>query len=352
LGDQAQWIHYGLTSSDVVDTALSLTMKQSADLIIKAIGDLLVSLEHRIREHQDTIMVGRSHGMHAEPTTFGLVLASHYEEIARGMYRVMDAKEAISVGAISGTVGNYTNVDPMVESLVCDQLGLTPDRISTQVICRDRHAQYFSALSIVATSIERMAVQFRHLQRSEVDEVEEGFASKQRGSSAMPHKKNPITSENLTGLARLVRSYAGSAIENMVLWHERDISHSSVERVIGPDANSLVHHMAKKAKQLIDNLVVKPDNMLRNLERSKTSITSHRMLLELVNCGMKRSEAHSLVRRSISENNFEDICGLLGTDLDDLQEFRWFTRHSKMMVERLFSASSTSQHTPDCPSCS
>ena len=249
----------------------------------------------------------------------------------------MDAKEAISVGAISGPVGNYTNIDPRVEAMVCDDLGLNPDKISTQIICRDRHAQYFTALSILATSIERMAVQFRHLQRSEVDEVEEGFdTTKQRGSSAMPHKRNPITSENLTGLARLVRSYAQSAIENMVLWHERDISHSSVERVIGPDANAVVHHMAKKAKQLVEQLVVKSENMSKNLERSKTSIASHRMLLELVNSGMKRSEAHSLVRRCIQEDNFESVCELLKVGLDDLRDLRWFVRHSESMINRLF----------------
>jgi adenylosuccinate lyase len=263
VGPDARFIHVGLTSSDILDTALALQLKEAMQIIIDDIRNLLVVLKDRAFEHKNTVMIGRSHGIHAEPITFGLKLAVWYSEMKRNLGRLEQALDVIGYGKISGAVGTFANVSPKVEKYVCDSLGLKPAEISTQIIQRDRHAQYFTALAILAGSIEKIAVEIRHLQRTEVGEVEEAFTPGQKGSSAMPHKKNPIGSENLSGLARLVRSYCVAAMENIPLWHERDISHSSVERVIAPDSTILIDFMLNRLTRMIKNLVVKKDNMAR-----------------------------------------------------------------------------------------
>lgn len=297
VGPDARFIHVGLTSSDILDTALALQLKEAMQIIIEDIGILLAVLKERAFEHKDTVMIGRSHGIHAEPITFGLKLAVWYSEMKRNLRRLEQALDVIGYGKISGAVGTFANVPPQVENYVCDKLGLKPAEISTQIIQRDRHAQYFTALAILAGSIEKIAVEIRHLQRTEVGEVEEAFSPGQKGSSAMPHKKNPIGSENLTGLARLVRSYCIAAMEDMPLWHERDISHSSAERVIAPDSTILIDFMLNRLTRMIENLVVKEDAMARNLEKLKGLIYSQQVLLALVAKGCSRQDAYSLTQR-------------------------------------------------------
>ena len=298
LGDERRWIHQGLTSSDVLDTTLAVQLKQAADLLLKDIDQLLAVLKRRSLEHKLTPTIGRSHGIHAEPTTFGLKLAQAYAEFERNRERLVAARDQIATCAISGAVGTFANVPPEVEAHVAAELGLMPEPVSTQVIPRDRHAMFFATLAVIASSIERFATEIRHLQRTEVLEVEEYFSPGQKGSSSMPHKRNPVLSENLTGLARMIRSYALPAMEDVALWHERDISHSSVERFIGPDATITLDFALARLTQLIDKLVVYPERMLRNLECMGGLIHSQRVLLALTQAGLSREDAYALVQRN------------------------------------------------------
>ena len=298
VGPSSRFIHLGMTSSDVLDTSLAVQMVQAADLILKGLGDAREAVRERALEHRDTVMMGRSHGMHAEPVTFGLKMALWYEELGRGVSRVERARETVAVGKLSGAVGTFANIPPDVEKHVCARLGLRPAKVATQVIQRDRHAEYMSALALLASSIERFVVEIRHLQRTEVGEVEEPFSKGQKGSSAMPHKKNPILSENLTGLSRLIRGYSLSAMENIPLWHERDISHSSAERVIFPDATTLVDFMLYRFTGLIRGLVVHPDRMKKNMELSGGATYSQKFLLILVDSGMTREDAYRIVQKN------------------------------------------------------
>ncbi|MBE7415547.1 MAG: adenylosuccinate lyase [Deltaproteobacteria bacterium] len=298
VGPDSRFIHMGLTSSDVLDTSLALLLRESADLIISDIKGLMAALEKKAFEHKMTPMMGRSHGIHAEPTTFGLKLSSWYDEMGMNLERMERAREVISYGKLSGAVGTFSQIDPRVEKFALKKLGLKPEPVATQVVHRDRHAEFFSTLAIIASSIEKFAVEIRHLQRTEVLEAEEPFTKGQKGSSAMPHKRNPILSENLTGLARLIRGYAVSAIENVPLWHERDISHSSVERVIAPDATILVDFMLSRATGLIRDLVVYPANMMENIDKLKGVVFSQKVLLKLVDKGVTREEAYAIVQRN------------------------------------------------------
>lgn len=298
IGDDSRFVHLGLTSSDVLDTSFAMLLKEAGELIVEDIKKLMVVIKKRAFEHKMTPMMGRSHGIHAEPVTFGLKMALWYDEMARNLKRMQAANEVIAYGKLSGAVGTFANIDPKVEEYVCRKAGLKPAPCSTQVLQRDRHAEYFTTLAIVASSIEKFAVEIRHLQRTEVLEAEEFFSKGQKGSSAMPHKRNPVLSENLTGLARLIRGYAVSAMENVPLWHERDISHSSVERVIGPDATILMDFMLNRAIGLIENLVVYPENMMRNLNQMRGLIFSQRVLLKLAEAGASREKAYALVQRN------------------------------------------------------
>lgn len=296
LGDERKWVHYGLTSSDVVDTAWSLRLVKANDLILAEIDRLLDVLARRAREHKKTLMMGRTHGVHAEPTTFGLVLALYYAEMQRNRKRFLDAAEGVRVGKISGAVGTFAHTPPEVERLTCEALGLDAAPISTQTLQRDRHAHYMSVLALVGATLEKMAVEVRHLQRSEVREVEESFGKGQKGSSAMPHKRNPIGSENVTGAARLLRGYMVSAYENVALWHERDISHSSVERVALPDATTLLHYALHRFARIIDTLVVYEDAMRGNMEKTFGLYNSQRVMLALVEKGLAREDAYDRVQ--------------------------------------------------------
>jgi adenylosuccinate lyase len=298
VGPEARFVHQGMTSSDVLDTCLSLQLKRAADILIADVDKLLKALESRAREHKYTITIGRSHGIHAEPTTFGIKLAEAYAEFARNRARLVAAQQEISVAAISGAIGTFANVDPAVEAHVAAKLGLAVEPVSTQVIPRDRHAMFFATLGVVASSIERLAVEIRHLQRTEVLEAEEYFSPGQKGSSAMPHKRNPVLSENLTGLARLVRGMVTPALEDVALWHERDISHSSVERMIGPDATVTLDFALARLTSLIENLLVYPENMRRNLDLLGGLHNSQRVLLALTQAGMSREDAYAAVQRN------------------------------------------------------
>jgi len=298
VGPDARFLHQGLTSSDVLDTCFNVQLVQAADLLVADVDALLAALKTRAFEFKDTLTVGRSHGVHAEPTTFGLKLASAYAEFSRARERLERAREEVATCAISGAVGTFAHVDPRVEAYVAKKLGLRPEPISTQVIPRDRHALYFATLAVVASSIERLATEIRHLQRTEVLEAEEYFSEGQKGSSAMPHKRNPVLSENLTGLARVVRAYAQPALEDVALWHERDISHSSVERVIGPDATIALDFALVRLTGIIKGLVVYPNRMRANLDRLGGLIHSQRVLLALTEAGVPREEAYRLVQRN------------------------------------------------------
>jgi adenylosuccinate lyase len=297
IGPQARFLHQGMTSSDVLDTCLAVQLKEAADLLLADLDALLAALRRRAFEHKYTPTIGRSHGIHAEPTTFGLKLAGHYAEFARNRDRLVIAREEIATCAISGAVGTFANIDPEVEAHVAKKLGLEPEPISTQVIPRDRHAQYFMTLALIAAGIERLATEVRHLQRTEVREAEEYFAPGQKGSSAMPHKRNPVLAENLTGLARLVRSTVVPALEDVALWHERDISHSSVERVIAPDATVALDFALVRLTGLIDRLVVYPERMRENLESLGGLVDSQRILLAATQAGMSREDAYAAVQR-------------------------------------------------------
>ncbi|WP_339173906.1 adenylosuccinate lyase [Solibacillus sp. FSL R5-0691] len=296
LGEEKKWVHYGLTSTDVVDTALSYLIKQANEILRKDLHQFIDILTEKAKEHKFTVMMGRTHGVHAEPTTFGLKLALWLEEMRRNLVRFEEAAKVIETGKMSGAVGTYANINPRVESYVCEHLGLAAAPISTQTLQRDRHAQYFSTLALIATSIEKFATEIRGLQKSETREVEEGFAKGQKGSSAMPHKRNPIGSENMTGMARLMRGYMLTAYENVALWHERDISHSSAERVIIPDATITLNYMLNRFGNILKNLTVFPDNMKRNMERTFGLIYSQRILLALIDKGLSREEAYDTVQ--------------------------------------------------------
>lgn len=296
VGDAGRYIHLGMTSSDLLDTALALQMVASLDLIMTQTEALIQALRYQAQQHRNTLMIGRSHGIHAEPITFGFKLAGWLAEMLRNRDRLCTTKKSVAVGQVSGAVGTYANIEPRVEALTCQKLGLQPDTASTQVVSRDRHAEFLNTLALVAASLERFAVEIRNLQRTDVLEVEEFFSKGQKGSSAMPHKRNPIRSERITGMARLVRSYAVAGLENVALWHERDISHSSVERVALADACILLHFMLVETTDLVKHLLVYPQNMLRNMNLYGGVVFSQRVLLTLVDKGMQREEAYAIVQ--------------------------------------------------------
>lgn len=351
VGEDSRYVHQGMTSSDVVDTAFAVQMQQAADILLADLDKLLAALEKRAREHKDTLCIGRSHGIHAEPTTFGLKLAGHYAAFARAKERLENAREEISVCAISGAVGTYATLDPEVEAYVAEKLGLRPETVSTQVIPRDRHAMFFATLGVIASSIENLSIEIRHLQRSEVREAEEFFSKGQKGSSAMPHKRNPILSENLTGLARVVRSAVTPAMENVALWHERDISHSSVERMIGPDTTVTLDFALQRLSGLVENLLVYPDTMKANLEKLGGLVFSQRTLLALTQNGVSREDGYRIVQRNamkvwecnattpfrdfIAED--EDVQKALTTEqLDEIFDYGHYLRNIPTVFKRVF----------------
>ena len=345
LGPDGRWFHYGLTSSDVLDTALSMTVQEAGRLVLGGIERALVAVGERAEEHRDTLTIGRTHGVHAEPTTFGLKLAGWAFELARDRRRVAQAVDGLRVGKLSGAVGTYASTTPEVERLACEALGLEPAPTSTQVLQRDRHAELLTALAVLASSLERFALEIRNLARTEVREVEEPFASGQKGSSAMPHKRNPIVAERLCGLARLVRGYAVAGLENVALWHERDISHSSAERVILPDAFLAVDYMLDRFAWLIGGLVIRAERMRANLEATGGLFFSQRLLLALVDSGLARDEAYRSVQRHAMRAWDEglDFRGLARADagiaarvdLDDVFDVNAFTRHVDVVFHRL-----------------
>jgi adenylosuccinate lyase len=321
VGPSARWLHFGLTSSDVVDTAQAIQMREACDLIIRNIAALMETVRERAEEHRRTPMIGRTHGVHAEPMTFGLKLALWYAELQRDLDRVLRARDTISVGKISGAVGTFAHLDPAIEARVCEKLGLQPAPVSSQVIQRDRHAELMTALAITAASLEKFALEIRGLQKTEIGEVEEPFGKGQKGSSAMPHKRNPIGSEQITGLSRLIRSNSLAALENIALWHERDISHSSVERVILPDSFIALDHMLRRFTRIVRGMVVYPDRMKENLERSRGVVFSGTILLELARRGISREQAYEWVQRNAMRSFHEkkDFKRLLLAD-EDLQK--------------------------------
>ncbi|MBD8069659.1 adenylosuccinate lyase [Bacillus sp. PS06] len=348
LGEERKWVHYGLTSTDVVDTALSYLLKQANDILVKDIENFVEILANKAREHKHTVMMGRTHGVHAEPTTFGLKLALWHEEMKRNLERFKQAADGVQYGKISGAVGTYANIDPFVEEFVCTKLGIKPAPISTQTLQRDRHAEYMATLALVATSIEKFAVEVRGLQKSETREVEEFFAKGQKGSSAMPHKRNPIGSENMTGLARVIRGYMLTAYENVPLWHERDISHSSAERIILPDATIALNYMLNRFGNIIKNLTVYPENMKRNMDRTLGLIYSQRVLLALIDAGLTREEAYDTVQpkameawekqvpfRQLIEAEEKITDRLTPTQIDDCFDYNYHIKHVDMIFDRL-----------------
>ncbi|HXO91499.1 MAG TPA: adenylosuccinate lyase [Stellaceae bacterium] len=349
IGPDARFVHQGMTSSDVLDTCLAVQLKDAADLLLADLDQLLAVLKRRAVEHKYTPTVGRSHGVHAEPTTFGLKLAGHYAEFARNRARLLGAREEVATCAISGAVGTFANIDPRVEAHVAEKLGLKPEPISTQVIPRDRHAQFFMTLALTAAAVERLATEIRHLQRTELREAEEYFAPGQKGSSAMPHKRNPVLAENLTGLARLIRSTVGPALENVALWHERDISHSSVERVIGPDATIALDFALARLTGLVDRLLVYPERMRQNLEALGGLVDSQRVLLALTQAGMSREDAYRAVQRNAmaawdGKGCFSDllkqdgeITSFLGSaTIDALFDTAYHLKHVDTIFRRVF----------------
>jgi adenylosuccinate lyase len=352
IGPEARFLHLGMTSSDLLDTCLAVQLSRASDLLIKDADALLAALKRRALEHKLTPSIGRSHGIHAEPVTFGLKLAEAYAEFSRARGRLVAARAEIATCAISGAVGTFANIDPRVEDYVAKKLGLTAEPVSTQVIPRDRHAMFFATLGVVASSIERLATEIRHLQRTEVLEAEEYFSEGQKGSSAMPHKRNPVLSENLTGLARLVRGMALPAMEDVALWHERDISHSSVERVIGPDATIALDFALARLADIIDKLVVYPANMKKNLDALGGLVHSQRVLLALTQKGLSRERAYALVQRNAmpvwrGEGNFldllkkdADVKAVLGdAELEDLFDLGYHLKHVDFIFDRVFGKS-------------
>ncbi|MFZ2870716.1 adenylosuccinate lyase [Zavarzinia sp.] len=351
VGPEARFMHQGMTSSDVLDTCLAVQLARAADILIEDVDALLAVIKRRAFEHKYTVCIGRSHGIHAEPTTFGLKMAQAYAEFARGRERLVTARKEIATCAISGAVGTFANVDPSVEEYVAEKMGLEIEPVSTQVIPRDRHAAFFAALAVVASSIERLATEVRHLQRTEVLEAEEAFTKGQKGSSAMPHKRNPVLSENLTGLARLVRSAATPAFENVALWHERDISHSSVERGIGPDATVHLDFALARLASMMDGLVIYPENMQRNLDRLGGVVHSQRVLLALTQKGVSREDSYRIVQENAmrvwrGEGAFLDFLkadpkvtsALSDAELEGLFNLDYHTKHVDTIFRRVFGA--------------
>ncbi|MDZ5713508.1 adenylosuccinate lyase [Jeotgalibacillus haloalkalitolerans] len=348
LGDEKKWVHYGLTSTDVVDTALSYLLRQANEILLADLERFVEILAEKAKEHKDTVMMGRTHGVHAEPTTFGLKLALWYEEMKRNLDRFKRAAAGVEFGKMSGAVGTYANIDPFVESYVCEKLGLTPAPVSTQTLQRDRHADYMATLALIATSIEKFAVEVRSLQKSETREVEEFFAKGQKGSSAMPHKRNPIGSENMTGLARLIRGYMQTAYENVPLWHERDISHSSAERVILPDATIALNYMLNRFGNIVKNLTVFPENMKRNMDRTLGLIYSQRVLLALIDKGLSREEAYDTVQpkameawekqvhfRELVEAEEKITSKLSPAEIEDCFDYTYHLQHVDTVFKRI-----------------
>ena len=348
VGPEARFIHQGMTSSDVLDTCLNMQLKKAGELLIKDLDSLLEAIKFQAINHKKTICVGRSHGIHAEPTTFGLKMLQAYAEFARNKDRMINAVEEISSCAISGSVGTFANIDPYVEEYVAKALNLNIEPISTQVIPRDRHAVFFSTLAIISSSIERLSTEIRHLQRSEVLEVEEYFSSKQKGSSSMPHKRNPVLTENLTGLARVVRSSVTPALENITLWHERDISHSSVERFIGPDATITLDFALNRLTNVVENMVVYPENMMKNLEKFNGLVFSQRVLLSLTQKNISREDSYSMVQRNSmkvwnEEGSFYDLIKadkeissiLSDEEIDDIFDLNYHLKQVETIFKRV-----------------
>ena len=349
VGPEARFLHQGMTSSDVLDTCLAVQMKQATDILLTDLDRVLDVLKRRAYEHKETVCIGRSHGIHAEPTTFGIKLAGHFAEFNRNRKRLVQARAEIATCAISGAVGTFANIDPRVEEYVAEKLGLLADPVSTQVIPRDRHAVFFATLGLIASSIERFAVEIRHLQRTEVREAEEFFSEGQKGSSAMPHKRNPVLTENLTGLARVVRSALVPAMENVALWHERDISHSSVERMIGPDATVTLDFALMRLAGMMDKLIVYPDMMMANLDQLKGLVHSQRVLLGLTQRGMSREDAYQAVQQNAMDvwkgnaaflnllKSDRDIGEYLSNDeLEELFDLGYHTKHVDTIFRRVF----------------
>ncbi len=349
VGPEARFVHQGMTSSDVLDTCLNVQLVRAADILLKDIDELLEALKARAFEHKTTPTIGRSHGIHAEPTTFGIKLAAAYAEFERAKERLLAARRDVATCAISGAVGTFANIDPRVEVHVAKKLGLEPEPVSTQVIPRDRHAMYFATLGVIASSMERLATEIRHLQRTEVLEAEEFFSAGQKGSSAMPHKRNPVLTENLTGLARMVRAYALPAMENVALWHERDISHSSVERMIGPDATVTLDFALARLSGVIGKLVVYPDNMKANLDKLSGLHNSQRVLLALTQAGASREDAYAMVQRNAMKTwergaDFlaelkadKDVTAKISDqDLEAMFDLGYHFKHVDTIFERVF----------------
>ncbi len=347
--EAARFVHQGMTSSDVLDTTYNVQLVRAADILIADMEALLAALKKRAYEHKDTIRIGRSHGIHAEPTTMGLTFARFYAEMDRNLARLRSARAEVATGAISGAVGTFANIDPAVEAHVCEKMGLSPEPISTQVIPRDRHAMFFATLAVIGSGIENIATEIRHMQRTEVLEGEEFFSKGQKGSSAMPHKRNPVLSENLTGLARLIRMSVVPALENVALWHERDISHSSVERNIGPDTTVTLDFALARLTELVENLVIYPDNMLENLHKFRGLIHSQRVLLALTQAGVSREDAYRLVQRNamkvweegkdFREELLADPEVTAALDPEEIEEqfdLAYHTRHVDTIFARVF----------------
>ena len=350
--DEARFVHQGMTSSDVLDTCFNVQLTRAADILIADMGLLLAALKRRAMEHKDTVRVGRSHGIHAEPTTMGLTFARFYAEMDRNLGRLKAAREEIATGAISGAVGTFANIDPAVEDHVCAKLGLKPEPISTQVIPRDRHAAFFATLGVIASSIENVATEVRHMQRTEVLEGAEFFSAGQKGSSAMPHKKNPILTENLTGLARTVRMAVIPAMENVALWHERDISHSSVERAIGPDTTITLDFALHRLTGVIDKMLIYPDNMLANMNKFSGLVMSQRVLLALTQAGVSREDSYKLVQRNAMKvwedgsdfktellNDAEVLEALSAEEIEEKFDLGYHTKHVDTIFKRVFGES-------------
>ncbi|MGD9670644.1 MAG: adenylosuccinate lyase [Hyphomicrobiaceae bacterium] len=349
VGPEARFVHQGMTSSDILDTCLNVQLTRAADILLGDIDRLLAALKKRAFEHKDTVTIGRSHGIHAEPTTFGVKLAFAHAEFQRARSRLESARADVATCAISGAVGTFANIDPRVEEYVAVKMGLSPEPVSTQIIPRDRHAMFFATLGVIASSLERLATEIRHLQRTEVLEAEEYFSPGQKGSSAMPHKRNPVLTENLTGLARMVRAYVTPALENVALWHERDISHSSVERMIGPDATVTLDFALNRLAGVIENLVVYPENMKKNLDRLGGLHNSQRVLLALTQAGVSREDAYRLVQRNAMKTwetgadflaelkaDAEVVASVPAAQLEEMFDLGYHTKHVDTIFKRVF----------------
>lgn len=347
--DEARFVHQGMTSSDVLDTCFNVQLTRAADILIEDMGLLLAALKRRAMEHKNTVRVGRSHGIHAEPTTMGLTFARFYAEMDRNLTRLKTARSEIATGAISGAVGTFANIDPRVEEHVCEKLGLSPEPVSTQIIPRDRHAAFFAALGVIASSIENVATEVRHMQRTEVLEGAEFFSAGQKGSSAMPHKKNPVLTENLTGLARTIRMAVIPAMENVTMWHERDISHSSVERAIGPDTTITLDFALHRLTGVIDNMLIYPDNMLANMNKFSGLVMSQRVLLALTQAGVSREDSYKLVQRNAMKvwedgKDFktelladeEVLAALSAEEIEEKFDLGYHTKHVDTIFKRVF----------------